>query len=634
MCTKPRWSISRRAPNRHHCQKPQRPRIADTAAIPANITEAETLITVPNVRPAADQTPTLAASTVRRFSDNSAAIAPQKQPTAAPTTVPTKATGIVRQNAPIRPPSRLHHAARRLPPAFRVNQMPISISAISAVPASAPRTSAVFTPMTSHPKYQANVPPAAAISQLPGNWSTVSSMPDPQARSSRVTAVISAVSSSFFLASVTRYGPTTVLVLPNRLFGASRMLFCPLLGRKDESRRNFGKAPQLPMTHNMRTLEAIPAGGVEADRAANPVIKTLCVCGARPNFMKVAALVRAFDDADGISNHVVHTGQHYDPLMSALFFDELGLPEPDINLGVGSGSHAVQTAEIMQRFEPVLLDLKPDWVVVVGDVNSTIACALTAAKLGVRVAHVEAGLRSFDRSMPEEINRVLTDSISDLLFVSERSGLVNLRREGVPSEKTAFVGNVMIDTLLTHQAKAERASIVEDLDLVPGNYGVITLHRPSNVDDPQTFSAIVAALAHIAHEIPLIFPMHPRTRASLARAGLAQKLEAITDLRVIEPLGYLDFLKLMTDAGLAITDSGGIQEETTILGVPCMTVRPNTERPATILEGTNRLVDPTTVGIVNAYHRLTEDPPQPGQPPEKWDGKAGQRIARCLLNVR
>lgn len=361
------------------------------------------------------------------------------------------------------------------------------------------------------------------------------------------------------------------------------------------------------------------------------MLRIMCVCGARPNFMKIAPLAEAFAGTGQIESRIVHTGQHYDKRMSKLFFEELEIPEPDVNLGVGSGSHAAQTAEIMLRFEPVLAADTPDWMVVVGDVNSTIACALVACKLGVRVAHVEAGLRSFDRMMPEEINRLLTDTVSDLLFVSEPSGLENLEREGVAKEKVHFVGNVMIDTLLKNRAKADASRILTEYALEPGSYVVVTLHRPSNVDDPRALGAVLDAFERIAGEMPVLFPMHPRTRKNFGRLGLARRMEAISGLRTPEPLGYLDFLKLMAESALVITDSGGIQEETTILGVPCLTLRENTERPITIIEGTNRLAATDAQVIWEAYkERLTSRPRVPVRP-DLWDGKAAGRIAQVLL---
>ncbi|MFQ5806548.1 MAG: non-hydrolyzing UDP-N-acetylglucosamine 2-epimerase [Phycisphaerae bacterium] len=354
------------------------------------------------------------------------------------------------------------------------------------------------------------------------------------------------------------------------------------------------------------------------------------VCGARPNFMKIAPLMRAYRCHRRIRPLLVHTGQHYDCHMSELFFKQLQIPEPDLNLGVGSGSHAAQTAEIMKRFEPVVLAHRPDWVVVVGDVNSTIACGLVAKKLGVNLAHVEAGLRSFDRTMPEELNRLLTDAISDLLFVSEPSGLVNLRREGIPDEKVHFVGNVMIDTLRANLKHAERSAILEELGLKRGRFNVVTLHRPSNVDDAITFGGIADALDAIQQDLPTVFPMHPRTVKNLRDLGLAERFEQMKQLRTVEPLGYLDFLKLMAHAAVVLTDSGGIQEETTILGVWCLTVRERTERPVTVSQGTNVVVGTDPDRIIAAYRQRRRenlaDPPVP----EKWDGRAAERIAGIL----
>ncbi|MFQ5412779.1 MAG: non-hydrolyzing UDP-N-acetylglucosamine 2-epimerase [Phycisphaerae bacterium] len=361
------------------------------------------------------------------------------------------------------------------------------------------------------------------------------------------------------------------------------------------------------------------------------MIKIICVCGARPNFMKIAPLMAAFEKTGAIETRLVHTGQHYDERMSELFFRDLGIPEPDVNLEVGSSSHAVQTAEIMRRFEPVLLDCGPDWIVVVGDVNSTIACALVASKLGVRVAHVEAGLRSLDRTMPEEINRLLTDAISDLLLVSEPSGLENLRREGVADEKVRFVGNVMIDTLMRNRARSEESKILDKLCLTPRKYAVVTLHRPSNVDRPETFASILDAFETIGRDMPIVFPMHPRTRKNLAAMGLADRVESISPLRTPEPLGYLDFLKLMAEAAVVLTDSGGIQEETTILKVPCLTLRENTERPVTVTEGTNRLVSPDGESILTAYREHLARPIDTTRAPEYWDGRAAERIAEIFV---
>jgi len=363
------------------------------------------------------------------------------------------------------------------------------------------------------------------------------------------------------------------------------------------------------------------------------MLKVICICGARPNFMKIAPLMAEFKRSDKIEPLLVHTGQHYDERMSKLFFTDLEIPEPDINLEVGSGSHAVQTAEIMRRFEPIVREHTPDWVVVVGDVNSTIACALVASKLGVRVAHVEAGLRSFDRTMPEEINRVLTDSISDMLLVSEPTGIENLKREGVGADKVHFVGNVMIDTLLKNREKAQASGILATLGVVSKKYAVITLHRPSNVDDAKNLSSILDAFERIGEDMAMVFPMHPRTRKNIEAMGLRERVESLGALKTPEPLGYLDFLKLMSEAALVLTDSGGIQEETTILNVPCLTLRENTERPVTVTEGTNRLVNPNCDSILTAYREQLDRGAESREAPKYWDGNAAKRIATVFESL-
>ena len=362
------------------------------------------------------------------------------------------------------------------------------------------------------------------------------------------------------------------------------------------------------------------------------MIKIVCVCGARPNFIKMASLMRALNVNGAFETLLVHTGQHYDKKMSHLFFEELNIPRPDINLEVGSGSHAFQTAEIMKRFEPVVLSYKPNYVLVVGDVNSTIACGLVAVKLGVKLIHVEAGLRSFDRSMPEEINRIVTDSISDLLFVTEQSGIDNLKNEGIDSDKIHLVGNVMIDTLLANREKAENSAILEQLHLEKKKYAVVTLHRPSNVDSSDRFEKILAAFEVMQKDIKLVFPIHPRTKNNLEGTYLHDYVKKMHNLILLEPVGYLDFLKLMSHTALVITDSGGIQEETTILGVPCMTLRENTERPVTIEEGTNQLVKSDTESILRAYRELkAKDFNVSGRIPEYWDGRAARRIVEIIV---
>lgn len=356
-------------------------------------------------------------------------------------------------------------------------------------------------------------------------------------------------------------------------------------------------------------------------------MRVLNVVGARPNFMKMAPLARALYALGGVEQSLVHTGQHYDSSMAGDFFDELGLPASDIDLGVGSGSHAEQTAEVMKRFDPVLEAYRPDVVVVVGDVNSTLACALVAAKRHVPVAHVEAGLRSGDRRMPEEVNRVLTDQLSEFLFTTSRDADENLAREGIPTDRIHFVGNTMIDTLAANLERARALDIAGDLDLREGEYALVTLHRPSNVDDPDQMLEIFSALSVIAEERPVVFPMHPRTRASAKRFGA---LPALGEVRTIQPVGYLAMIGLTASARIVLTDSGGIQEETTYLGVPCLTLRRSTERPVTITEGTNRLVPTRTrEHILRAYR----DPPRDGaSAPELWDGRAAPRIARILAD--
>jgi UDP-N-acetylglucosamine 2-epimerase (non-hydrolysing) len=354
------------------------------------------------------------------------------------------------------------------------------------------------------------------------------------------------------------------------------------------------------------------------------------VAGARPNFMKIAPLARCLGrEPARFSATLVHTGQHYDDKLSNVFFDELGIPRPDVNLEAGSSSHAQQTAAIMAAVEPVLLRERPHLVVVVGDVNSTIACALVAAKLGIAVAHVEAGLRSYDRTMPEEINRVLTDQISDLLFTTEASALDNLQREGIDPRKVHFVGNVMIDTLLAHRARAQALDVPARLGLARRGYGLLTLHRPSNVDDPIVFDRLLQGIGVVAEDIPIVFPVHPRTRPLVDASPRAAALVRDGRLRTTDPLGYLEFIGLMEGSTVTLTDSGGVQEETTILGVPCLTLRENTERPVTISHGTNRLVGGDPARIVEAW-RAVQQLDGPPQPPPLWDGRAAERIVDVL----
>ena len=409
-------------------------------------------------------------------------------------------------------------------------------------------------------------------------------------------------------------------------------------------------------------------------------MKIMIIVGARPNFMKAAPLILAIREhnqrtsapsyeeqsigAGKIQEILVHTGQHYDEAMSGSFFADLGLPQPDVHLGVGSSSHAVQTAEIMRRFEEVLLQEKPDVVVVVGDVNSTLACALVASKIsldssGTRplIAHVEAGLRAFDRAMPEEVNRILTDHLSDLLFVTEESGIRNLHDEGISDERIHFVGNTMIDSLLTFRDKADNSTVLDELGLRShsngrdqtngvSRYALLTLHRPSNVDDRDTFLSILEGLGELSSSCPIVFSAHPRTRKRIAEFGLSHffQLQAGIDpsngsnvsgaqkgIRLLDPLGYLDFLCLMKHTALVITDSGGIQEETTCLGVPCITVRENTERPVTVTCGTNTIVGTRKENIRDAI-RAHGSRRAGARVPEKWDGKAGARIVETIAN--
>jgi UDP-N-acetylglucosamine 2-epimerase (non-hydrolysing) len=428
------------------------------------------------------------------------------------------------------------------------------------------------------------------------------------------------------------------------------------------------------------------------------MIRLLSVVGARPNFMKIAPIVAELKKAElrkaglkkpelkkaknlpAIEHCLVHSGQHYDELLSGNFFADLGLPQPDVNLQVGSGSHAVQTAEIMKRIEPVLLDFKPQMVLVVGDVNSTLAAALTAAKLGIGVAHIEAGLRSFDMTMPEEINRKLTDAVSSLLFVTEQSGVENLKREGVSPEKIFLVGNVMIDSLLQHRELASRSPLLDRLGMrrlgMPRvgtgkngsscrDYGVLTLHRPSNVDDPETLHGILRAVSALAADLPIFFPVHPRTGKKIESFGLQRYLASSTEtssngtrsngtssnrtssnrtssnrrspaernragIVPLDPLGYLDFLSLNDRARIVLTDSGGIQEETTVLGVPCLTLRENTERPATVEHGSNHIVGVDSDRILAAARSILSNPARPSQRPPLWDGNAARRIVAIL----
>ncbi|MCO6459419.1 MAG: UDP-N-acetylglucosamine 2-epimerase (non-hydrolyzing) [Pirellulaceae bacterium] len=352
------------------------------------------------------------------------------------------------------------------------------------------------------------------------------------------------------------------------------------------------------------------------------------IAGARPNFMKIAPLVPAFR-AVGLTPRLIHTGQHYDRRMSDTFFEELEIPEPDVNLGVGSGSHVWQISEVMRRLESDFIEHRPAAVVVVGDVNSTLAAAIAANKLRIPVAHVEAGLRSFDRAMPEENNRIMTDAISDWLFISEPSGRENLAREGVAESRIHLVGNVMIDTLLRHLERARGQRAWLQFGLEPRQYVVLTLHRPSNVDDPRRLESILRAVHEVSRQWPVIFPLHPRTKSQIEQHGLAQRSD-LNGYQQIEPQGYHAMLGLMEAARFVLTDSGGIQEETTALGVPCLTLRENTERPVTVTHGSNQLVGWRTDDILAAVRRLPEDAPRSSSIPEMWDGRSAERIAEIL----
>ncbi|MBZ5632282.1 MAG: UDP-N-acetylglucosamine 2-epimerase (non-hydrolyzing) [Acidobacteriia bacterium] len=354
-------------------------------------------------------------------------------------------------------------------------------------------------------------------------------------------------------------------------------------------------------------------------------VELVMVAGARPNFMKVAPLWNALSQDSAFSTTLVHTGQHFDDSMSGQFFRDLGLPEPAYHLGAGGGSHAQQTAEIMKRLEPVLLERSPRGVIVVGDVNSTVAGALVAKKLGIDVVHAEGGLRSFDRTMPEEINRLVTDAISDVLLVTERSGVDNLTREGVPPERIHLVGNLMIDSLRKHLPRAMQSDVRHRLGIGGERYGLVTLHRPANVDDERQRAEILGALSVISEDLELFWPVHPRTRARLEQGSRALPPR----IHLLDPLGYLDFLRLQAESFIVLTDSGGIQEETTVLGVPCLTLRENTERPVTIECGTNRLAGVSKDSILQAWRTALLAPPKSVLPP-LWDGKAGERCHAVL----
>jgi UDP-N-acetylglucosamine 2-epimerase (non-hydrolysing) len=362
--------------------------------------------------------------------------------------------------------------------------------------------------------------------------------------------------------------------------------------------------------------------------------RILCVAGARPNFMKISPILEQIRRSDHLAGVLLHTGQHYDETMSDAFFRDLGIPEPDVHLGVGSESPVRQTARILERVEPELARLAPACVVVVGDVNSTLACALAAAKMEIPVAHVEAGLRSRDRTMPEELNRIVTDSLSDLLFTTSRDADENLLAEGVPQAKIRRVGNVMIDTLRRFEERCRSSKILDAIGVSSRGYALVTLHRPSNVDHREDIERIVAIIEGLSLRLPVVFPIHPRTRARMEGEGLAAKIAARPGVHLRQPEGYIDFLRLLSAARIVLTDSGGIQEETTVLGVPCLTLRPNTERPVTITEGTNRLVgsDPKQV-LAAVDEEIAAGSHAKPRIPELWDGRAAERIVRVLEEV-
>jgi UDP-N-acetylglucosamine 2-epimerase (non-hydrolysing) len=363
------------------------------------------------------------------------------------------------------------------------------------------------------------------------------------------------------------------------------------------------------------------------------MLKVIIVAGARPNFMKVAPIVAAMKRRENqFKSLLVHTGQHYDEAMSEAFFRDLKMPAPDIHLGVGSASHAQQTAAIMQAFEPFVIKEQPDWVIVVGDVNSTLACSLVCAKLGIKVAHVEAGLRSRDRTMPEEINRLLTDQIADLLLTPSADADDNLRAEGIPPERVRMVGNIMIDSLLGNLERANQSNVCAGLGLSEKTYAVLTLHRPSNVDDREALARVITALEEIAKRLPIVFPAHPRTRKMITELGLSERIESNKGLLLIDPVGYLDFLQLINRSCLVLTDSGGIQEETTVLGIPCITLRENTERPITVEMGTNTIAGTDPASIIKAALSALDNPPNSSVPrvPPLWDGHTADRILDAL----
>ncbi|MBX7150657.1 UDP-N-acetylglucosamine 2-epimerase (non-hydrolyzing) [bacterium] len=375
------------------------------------------------------------------------------------------------------------------------------------------------------------------------------------------------------------------------------------------------------------------ASGITNSKKGSRSLKLLCVAGARPNFMKIAPILREMKKHPSLQPKLVHTGQHYDNKMSDIFFKELQIPEPDIHLNVGSGTHAEQTAEIMKRFETVVLQEKPDWVVVLGDINSTLACSVTASKLHVPVAHVEAGLRSSDRSMPEEINRLVTDAIAEVLFTTEKSGNENLLKEGKSEKQIYFTGNVMIDSLVFAQPQISQSQTAANLKLSEKSYCITTLHRPSNVDNLKSLSKIFEILHAIQLKLPVVFPIHPRTRKMIETFGLTDKVAKMKNLKLMDPVGYFDFVGLTAYAKMAITDSGGLQEETTYLGIPCLTMRENTERPITIEVGTNTLVGLDEPLIHKKVDEVLNGTYKKGNIPELWDGRAAERITNVFIKL-
>lgn len=360
------------------------------------------------------------------------------------------------------------------------------------------------------------------------------------------------------------------------------------------------------------------------------MLKVLCTVGARPNFTKIASIMCAFHAHPEIEPFLIHTGQHFDERMSRLFFDELEIPQPVYNLGIHGGTPTSQTAAIMQAFEPVCKEYNPDMVLVIDDVSSTVACGLTAVHLGIPLIHVEAGLRSGDRAMTEEVNRIVTDSISSLLFCSEPSAITNLGREGRYGDKVYHVGSVIADTLLSHLESAKGFPTLSEMDVEPGNYGVLTLHRPRNVDDPETFARILGIIDEVQKQYPVVFPIHPRTRKNAETFGLFDRMAKMPNLRITEPLGYHDFLNLTAHAKFTVTDSGGIQEETTVLNVPCLTLREHTERPITCEQGTNTLVGSEPERFFAAFDKITGGTYRRATVPPLWDGKAADRIAYVI----